>query len=487
MIAAKTLSWKRIILILALLLPSASVSVARDDVASDVYSSKNISSVSVNTSSTDTSGNVLPPMESVSLAQGSFVQRLMVGDGKTFDEVQINLFQSYYTTLTVNYAPTDVDVSNGEIVTTCIINNLEIVINTTSIVTTTLEETPSTRHLRAAGTTTVEHPLELKRQLLDEEDLPVEALDMEFTMSYESQYLDVTNYDSLFQTWINTNLATVVEQLQVLSLNITEVQAASRLVEPDATSTPTILVAQTLSPSGYNDDTDAPTESPTISLPIPPKNENGLVIILSSLFVGICIVVAGLLVYWKQHRTIDNNKRHRKRRSTDEISDEDVETAVAANIRATRIQEPTPSSSSTSSKDDSPSGVGDSDKERDDHRNKHGDDDDDDADETPTCGEHYDDWVHHYFKTKNEKKERKKKRRSSLSRDPAAAVTTTKIITYPSHLQDSEIMDEHVRSGIMPSGSIMNTSLQRLEEQRDVLSEQEYEDRRREILLAALQ
>jgi hypothetical protein len=269
----------------------------------------------------------------------------------------------------------------------------------------------------------------------------------------------------------------------VLSLDVTEVLAASRLVQTDSTFTPTEFISQTQYPSSDEDTTDAPTMSPTMPLTYPPKNENGLAIILSSLFLGICIVVAGLLVYWNSHRTVGNNVRHRKRRSTDEINDDDMETAGAANSNAVRIQEPTPSSSSTSSKDDcGASGGGDDDKERGHHHNK----DDDDGDDNPTCGEHYDDWVHHYFKTKNEKKERKKKRAtSSSSADPATGMS--KIRTSSSYLQDPERRNDHVRSDSTVSVSSMNTSLQKLEEQREVLSEQEYEDRRREILLAALQ
>jgi hypothetical protein len=448
------------LLVIALLLPS--VSIAQDNVTEDSSSPTN---VTVDTSST-TTGSGLPLLDEVSSAQGSFRQMVVVGNSRTFDEAEVLLFQSLYSSFTVSYALTEADVENGEITTECIVTYMELVANITSISNATASEDldPAARHMQE-----------------EDEELPIEGFFIDYTMNFESQYDDVSHYDILFQNWINVNLELVVERLQTLNFNVTEIQTASRLIKTEPTEAPSSSGTGTLfAENGTNTPTVSPTNPPTQR-----RNTNGTAIILSSLFLGICIVVAGLLIYWRKHRSVGSQKNDHGRRATSEIRNDDVEKAMDTadgNDKHVRIQEPTPSSSSTSSKDD------DHKEHSGHHKEKH------DGGNTPTSGEHYDDWVHHYYKKKNEKKEKKKRRSSSKTHSlDAGTAKTTKTSSRPHSSSRRESRDptttrasSHHRNNSHVSTSSMKTSLQKLEDQRALMSEEEFEERRRQILLAAL-
>ncbi|KAG7342146.1 hypothetical protein IV203_007238 [Nitzschia inconspicua] len=428
----------------------------------------------MNTSSPAT-GTEFPVMGNVSVAQGSFRQKIIVGNGQPFDDDQLNLFQSLYAGYTVHFAVTDADIGNGEITTSCTVNQMEEIVNTTSITNATLEEN-GVRKLRSSFQS-------VQRHVREEDFLPIEGLFIDYTMSFESQYDDVSHYDLLFQNWINNNLNFVAEGLLTLNFNVTAVETASKLLESSPTAAPTVSTTETALL------TNEPSESPSSSPPSPnTKNSNGIAIILSSLFLGICIVVAGLLVYWKKHRSVGSQKKDKERQSTKEMNSDDIEKAATDHDKKVRILEPTPSSSSSSSVKDG------------DHNNSVGKVGM--KVETPTSGEHYDDWVHHYYKKKNENKDRKKKESSSKSRSSTKPSRHSESSPSGTVGKRDESIDRHNRSaresakppvdlyrssGARSSNSSMEASLQKLEEQRPFLSEEEYEDLRREILLAALQ
>lgn len=421
------------------------------------------------------SENTTEPVN-VTLAQGTFRQKLIIGNGLIFDDSEVDLFQTLYAGYTVHYSVSDADVSAGDIITTCTVLNMELIANTTSVTNATLleESELGNRKLLLRGSSASTG----KRDLQDEEELPIEGMFIDYTVSYESSYYDVTHYEVLFQNWINVNLDFVVEGLQTLNFNVSQVETVSKLLDTAPTAAPSESLTEV-------DKSSPPTLSPSPTVSPPSKrSDNGLAVILSSFFIGVCIIIAGLLVYWKK-RGFGHNNKNKPRRGTEGSHEEDVEKEGGMDSdKKVRIQEPTPSSSSASSKDGNDVKTG--------HENG----------ETPTSGKHYDDWVHHYYKKKNEKKEQKKKRSSPKSRSKSSTSRPSDSKRDPSserHRSRSTSREPESSSapaapptefrrssGSRGSTSSMKTSLQRLEDQRPFLSEEQYEDRRRDILLAAL-
>ncbi|KAL3909301.1 MAG: hypothetical protein SGILL_008138 [Bacillariaceae sp.] len=108
--------------------------------------------------------------------------------------------------------------------------------------------------------------------------------------------------------WINQNLATVTEQMQLLQLNVTEAQTASRLII--RTPSPTISLAPSWAPTGMPTITpypsyapsDGPTTIPTDPPAPPPNGNDGVIIIVVSLVIGLSIVGIGLFIYFRKRK-----------------------------------------------------------------------------------------------------------------------------------------------------------------------------------------
>jgi hypothetical protein len=293
-------------------------------------------------------------------------------------------------------------------------------------------------------------------------------MDIDYTMSFQSQHLNITHYEVMFQTWINLNLGKVAEGLRLLEFNVTSVEAASRLTRHQ-TEAPTIESTSTSPPTEQVNDTNR-TAPPSTLAPTNSQPQNGLAIILSSLFIGACIIIAGLLVYWRKHRVGESKEFPRRskkessgkhtKRPTEEMSDEDIEMAQEAaptekdDDRKVRIKEPKPSSYKSSSKSSSSD------------------------EENPTRGEHYDDYFHHYYKRKNEKKERREKRKSMKEKENSSSSNARSTKRTPRDVSPPVAGE---------SAEAIKARLKRLDELKDVMRPREYEERRSQILSALIQ
>mmetsp|Transcript_24680 Transcript_24680/g.68138 ORF Transcript_24680/g.68138 Transcript_24680/m.68138 type:complete len:795 (+) Transcript_24680:323-2707(+) len=130
---------------------------------------------------------------------------------------------------------------------------------------------------------------------------------VDFTMTYESSYFNVTQYPRHFQTWTNSNLENVKNQMQTLSLNVTGVERIQRIV----VNTPAPTVSISFEP------TDAPTENPTItpepserpspstSLALERKGveTNSVIAISISILVAFAILITGVFFWYRKRRT----------------------------------------------------------------------------------------------------------------------------------------------------------------------------------------
>ena len=135
----------------------------------------------------------------------------------------------------------------------------------------------------------------------------VQSIQMDFTMAYESAYHNVSSYPILFQNWINQNLDVVTSQMQLLQLNVTEAQAASRLIV--RTPAPSSSFAPSEPPTNYPTITRYPSEFPTFAPVDPPTfppstgtSDNAGVVIGISLLIGCSIIGIGLFIYFRKRR-----------------------------------------------------------------------------------------------------------------------------------------------------------------------------------------
>lgn len=229
-----------------------------------------------------------PTFEEAIIADARFRQKFLVGNGRTFNENEITIFQTLYQGYTKVFAQIPDSVgAEMKIVTTCNVDNQEA-----------LDERRFLRYshdLHGEGTKNTRHLQEI-----------IEAINMDYTMTYTSLYFNVSTYPILFQNWINQNLGVVTGQMQLLQLNVTEAQTASRLIV--RTPAPTISLMPSTVPTGMPTITPypsfLPTNSPTPSpiVPLPGQNGNAVVVITVSLFIGISIVGIGLLIYCRKRR-----------------------------------------------------------------------------------------------------------------------------------------------------------------------------------------
>jgi hypothetical protein len=223
-----------------------------------------------------------PTYEVPIVADAKFRQKFLVGNGRIFNENEVAIFQTLYQGYTKNFAQIpDSTGAEMKITTTCVVDSQEA-----------LDE----RRLLRIG-----RESQRNRHLQEF----VEAINMDYTMTYTSAYFNVSSYPIFFQNWINQNLGTVTEQMQVLQLNVTEAQTASRLIV--RTPAPTISLmpsdVPTVMPTTTPYPTRLPSDSPTINPTLPPEaSTNAVVVITVSLIIGISIVAIGLLIYCRKRR-----------------------------------------------------------------------------------------------------------------------------------------------------------------------------------------
>lgn len=282
------------------------------------YPSSDPSSIPSDAPSTTPTSNptVEPSLDNPSLASAKFRQMFTVGNGRLFTPLEIGLFEVLFPTYTSNFAPVE-DVSSGRIESIC---------EVTSQV--GKQITGAKRFLRKEDS--------IGRMLQT-----FQAIEVDYIMSYNSLYTNVTTFPLDFQLYVNQNLVTVAQQLQLLGLNVTEAGQASRIIvqpiptlaptrsatpttaptmEPSVSSLPSFIPSdlpslapsapqETLEPSG------AITESPTQIISGQPTKRGsepgGLTdntVIVVSVVVAGSIVLIGLLLYYRKrklHREIE--------------------------------------------------------------------------------------------------------------------------------------------------------------------------------------
>jgi hypothetical protein len=245
------------------------------------------------------SPTVQPTSLEPSFQDGRFRQKFLVGNGRVFTDSEILLFQGLYSSYTATFASATA-IANGQIMTTCVVD---------------AQEGLAQRRLRYRHSDTGGRDKwrVIYRNLQSE---PIQAVNVDYTMTYESRYYNVTTYPLLFQNWVNSNLETVTGQMQLLQLNVTEAQTASRIIL--RTPAPTISIAPSQVPSFHPSESPIPSSSPSWApsdiptVPTPPtlppstassgSSNNPLVVITVSTLVGFTIVAIGLLIYCRKRR-----------------------------------------------------------------------------------------------------------------------------------------------------------------------------------------
>ena len=241
-----------------------------------------------------------PTLEIQSFASERFRQEFTVENGRLFSDFEEILFQGLYGSYTEDFVPPEARAVDGRIFTSCEF----------------LSQSFVGRRLAVASWRS--YGIRARRL----QNTSVLAVD--FSMQYASLYSNVTTFPTLFQLHVNSNLATIPEQMQLLGLNVSEALIASRIViRPDPTTKPT--VAPTLKPSQSNTPskipsdlpslapssedlpaTESPSESPTV---VAQKRIPGsdVTVISVSVVLAVSIVLGGLFVYYRKKK---KNYRH---------------------------------------------------------------------------------------------------------------------------------------------------------------------------------
>ena len=185
------------------------------------------------------------PIESKS----SFRQRFRIGNGRIFTTEEIELFEALFTSYTLNFTDAEVQERTN---TSC---SLDFQVGL------------GRRRLGQVSLTNSDRELQ-----------SFQANEVDYTMTYRSIYVNVTGYTIDFQSFMNSNLEAVAEDMQLLGLNVTSAGEASIIfIGPDPTPAPTTSPGPTNTPSGVptqspfpsQGPTDVPSESPTEQTAIP--------------------------------------------------------------------------------------------------------------------------------------------------------------------------------------------------------------------------
>lgn len=170
-----------------------------------------------------------PSLPEVSKQTTKFRQEFRLGS-RELDKDESILFARLYERYTADFSTIPALEVESKITTTCEVRNQYF----------RYEEPGDRRRLgdNAVGSIT-ENP-QLRRRLQDDQMV----LMVDFTMTYESRHVDVTEYPILFQNWITNNADAVLTQLHGLGmLRVVEVGSLKRIV--------TFTPAPTLAPSPF--------------------------------------------------------------------------------------------------------------------------------------------------------------------------------------------------------------------------------------------
>jgi len=169
-----------------------------------------------------------------------FRQEFRVGNGREFNDTEIQTIQSIYVANTDSYAPEENEAEN--VTTNCTIFRQQI---------RSPEEENQNMNLDPSN---------------DETNIE-NILHVDYIMKYSSKYYNVDNYTRLFQNWTNLNLELIQEQLNLLSINVTAVGKASRIVvstpSPSKSPSPSTSPTSSENKNRMMDDVDNTVDSST--------------------------------------------------------------------------------------------------------------------------------------------------------------------------------------------------------------------------------
>lgn len=241
-----------------------------------------------------------PSLDEPSFATSRFRQQFSVGNGRIFTEMETVLFQGLYGSYTVAFAPSGLTVE-GNIITECEFLSQKFSNSSTSVTT--------------RGGSNVRF-----RRLQD-----ADFLQVDFNMVYNSMYTNVSAFPLLFQSYVNSRLEQVAQQMTLLGLNVTEAFVASRIIiRPDPTlqptSAPSSFPSVSRAPSSIPSDApslqpSSPTSQPTtVPLPVPTSPPTGKqpgsggqkqrdrVIAGVCAVIATIIVLTGFFVYYRKRK-----------------------------------------------------------------------------------------------------------------------------------------------------------------------------------------
>ena len=228
-----------------------------------------------------------------------FRQEFFVGNGREFNAEDQFVFETLYQRYTTEYSPLPPSEVALKIETKCSLDKQIFLLGEGE---------------RMLKLTSASNATNLRGRYLQDTSNPStgQLLTLDYTMKYISQHYNVTTYPKLFQNWTNSNLNVVLDQMQSLKLNVTEIGAAKRIIvstqAPTASSAPS--TEPTASPSVsflpsmeiLNEPTVQPAEIPTGPDPSEPASNNSMIYITVSLVLAISILAIGIFFYYKKRR-----------------------------------------------------------------------------------------------------------------------------------------------------------------------------------------
>lgn len=247
-------------------------------------------------------------------ATSGFRQEFAVENGRLFTASEQTLFEGLYASYTEVFAPTDITGGEFRVRTECDFLVQQFVEPTPS---------PAGRSLSFSA----RHKYHMRARRLQASTF----IRVDYNMAYSSNYTNVTTFPLLFQSYVNTELANVARQMQILGLNVSEAFLASRvIVRPDPTLSPTGTPRPTtLAPSVSRSPSEIPSDMPSLApsftpptaRPSPPPTDapgpsgggdsNGKIAIAVSVLVAASIILIGYTIYHRKQRLIREHESQR--------------------------------------------------------------------------------------------------------------------------------------------------------------------------------
>jgi len=280
-----------------------------------------VPSVSMSPTEPSSAPSSQPTWTEASTKKTKFRQEFMVGNGKEFNADEIIIFESLYRTYTLQFAPVPDSEVITKIDTTCTVDRQEILlIRDRRLLRSNLNEKESWLIEQKSGNISISSNVtsqlrrrRRQRRVQDTANPQTSYLSVDFTMSFESKYHNVMTYPRLFQNWTNSNLEQVLDQMKTLSINVTEVDKAQRIIV--STPVPSMSLAPSMPPTVSPTTTPGPTLGPIegatdipsstlpTSMPTPEQSEvKSLIIIAVSIIIAFSIIAAGLFICYKKRR-----------------------------------------------------------------------------------------------------------------------------------------------------------------------------------------